>query len=210
MNKELQQIRNSLYITVIFTSVLWVSWLSDILFNLDLPQYGILPRTIIGLRGIILSPFIHDNRNVSHILSNTVPFMMLLFVLQNTYSRIAIPVLILIHLLTGAFVWLLAPANTIHVGISGVIYGIAAFLIGSGLFRRNLGSLAIALLVIFFYGGMVAGFIPQPGISWESHVCGAAVGFFLSFNFRNFNREAEPLGPLEEPEDERHFFERHP
>ncbi len=210
MNKELQQIRNSLYVTVIFTSVLWVAWLSDMLFNLDLPQYGILPRTLIGLRGIIFSPFIHDNRNVSHILSNTVPFMMLLFVLQNTYSRIAIPVLILIHLLTGIFVWLLAPANTIHVGISGVIYGIATFLIGSGLFRRNIGSLAIALLVIFFYGGMVAGFIPQPGISWESHVCGAIVGFFLSFNFRNFNREPEPERPFEEPEDERHFFERHP
>jgi membrane associated rhomboid family serine protease len=209
MNKEFQQIKSNIYITVIFTAVLWVAWLSDMLFNLDLPQYGIVPRTMLGLRGILLSPFIHDNRNVTHILSNTFPFMVLFFVLLTTYTDIAVEVLILIHLLTGLFVWILAPANTVHIGISGVIYGIAAFLVGSGIFRMNIASIAIALLVIFLYGGMVAGFIPQPGVSWQSHVCGAVVGFFLAFYFRHYNLPPKTQTP-EQPEDDRHFFERHP
>jgi membrane associated rhomboid family serine protease len=209
MNKEFQQLKSNVYITVIFTAVLWVAWLSDMLFNLDLPQYGIVPRTMLGLRGILLSPFIHDNRNVTHILSNTFPFMVLFFVLLTTYTDIAVVVLILIHLLTGLFVWILAPANTVHIGISGVIYGIAAFLVGSGIFRMNIASIAIALLVIFLYGGMVAGFIPQPGVSWQSHVCGAVVGFFLAFYFRHYNLPPKTQN-LEQPEDDRHFFERHP
>jgi membrane associated rhomboid family serine protease len=210
MDKERQQFRNSLYITIIFTLVLWVVWLSDYLFTLDLPQYGIIPRDVVGLRGILFSPFIHDNRNAWHILSNTWPFMVLFFVLLNAYRQIAIVVLILIHLLTGLFVWLLAPPGTIHIGISGIIYGMAAFLVGSGIFRRDITSIGIAILVMFLYGGMVEGFVPQPGISWESHVCGAVVGFFLSFNLRHFNRRPIDTQLDEEPEDDRHFFERYP
>jgi membrane associated rhomboid family serine protease len=210
MDREGQQLRTSLYITIIFTSVLWIAWLSDVLFTLDLPQYGIIPRSVLGLRGILFAPFIHDNRNIWHILSNTLPFMVLFFVLLNAYREIAIFVLIAIHLLTGIFVWILAPPLTVHVGISGIIYGMAAFLVGSGIFRRDLNSLTIAIFVIFLYGGMVEGFRPQPGVSWESHVCGAVVGFFLSFNLRHFNRPPQPEVTHEEPEDDRHFFERHP
>jgi membrane associated rhomboid family serine protease len=195
---------------VLFTAVLWIVWLCDVLFGLDLPQYGIIPKDIVGLRGIIFSPFIHDNRSIWHLLSNTLPFMVLFFVLLNAYRQIAIVVLVLIHLLTGLFVWILAPPYTVHIGISGIIYGMAAFLVGSGLFRRDLTSLTIAIFVIFLYGGMVEGFKPQPGVSWESHVCGAVVGFFLSFNLRNFNRApSEEIIP-DETDDDRHFFERYP
>jgi membrane associated rhomboid family serine protease len=207
---EGRYLTSTLVITFLFTAVLWIVWSSDMLLHLDLPQYGIIPRTKIGLRGIIFSPFIHDNRNVMHILSNTPPFMVLFFVLLNAYRKIAIPVLILIHLLTGCLVWLFAPSDTVHVGISGVIYGLAGFLVGSGLFRRNILALTVAILVIFFYGGMVVGFKPAPGLSWESHVCGAVVGLFLSFNFRNYGRAPLPSKPIEEPEDTRHFFEKHP
>ena len=210
MDRDRIQFRSSIYITVIFTSVLWISWLSDILFGLDLPQYGIVPRSLIGLRGIIFSPFIHDNRSVWHLLSNTFPFMVLFFVLLNAYRPIAIFVLVTIHLLTGLSVWLLAPPYTVHIGISGIIYGIAAFLVGSGLFRRDLNSISISIFVIFLYGGMVEGFKPQEGVSWESHVCGAVVGFFLSFNLRNFNRVLPPETVPEDMDDDRHFFERYP
>jgi membrane associated rhomboid family serine protease len=210
MDKERQQFRNSLYITIIFTAVLWIAWLSDYVFELDLPQFGIIPRDMIGLRGILFSPFIHDNRNIWHIVSNTLPFMVLFFVLLNAYKRIAVPVLILIHVLTGIFVWVLAAPFTVHIGISGIIYGMAAFLVGSGLFRRDITSLSIAMLVIFLYGGMVEGFKPQIGVSWESHVCGAVVGFFLSFNFRNFDRKPGMAIAHEDLEEDKHFFERYP
>ncbi len=154
-DNERQQLKSTLYITVIFTAVLWIAWLSDQLFNLDLPQYGIVPRTVVGLRGIIFSPFIHDNRNVWHILSNTLPFMVLFFALLNAYKDIAIWVLILIHLLTGLFVWLLAPPLTDHVGISGIIYGIAAFLVGSGVAYFHTIGIPVALTSIAFLLGLL-------------------------------------------------------
>jgi len=201
------QFVRSLKIVIAFTAVLWIVWGADMLFNLDLPKYGIIPRTTVGLRGILLSPFIHDNRNVWHILSNTPPFMVLFFILLNAYGDIAITVLVLIHLLTGFFVWLFAPALSVHVGISGVIYGLATFLLGSGIFRRDIKSLTISIIIIVFYGGMVQGFKPVEGISWESHVSGAVVGFFLAFNFRNYNR---PPRTFLSSSDDTHFFERHP
>ena len=81
MSEERNQFKTNLAITFAFTLVLWIVWLADILFHLDLPQYGIIPHSLIGLRGIIFSPFIHDNTNIWHILSNTLPFFVLFFVL---------------------------------------------------------------------------------------------------------------------------------
>lgn len=199
---------NTLIIVVVFTAVLWLAWGADMLLHLDLPQYGIIPRTKVGLRGIIFSPFIHDNRNVTHILSNTVPFMVLFFLLLNAYRKIAIPVLIFIHLFGGLLVWMFAPSGTVHVGISGVIYGLAGFLVGSGLFRLNIFSITISVLVIFFYGGMVVGFVPQQGISWQGHLFGAIVGLLLSYLFRNYGRKALVIAATHD--DDKHFFEKHP
>ena len=209
IENEGRQLRSALYITFSITAVLWVLWGCDMLFHLDLPQYGLVPRSVQGLRGIIFMPYIHDNRNIAHILNNTLPFMVLFFVLLNTYRQIGMMVFILIQIVSGILLWLLGPPNSIHVGMSGVIFGMAAFLVGSGLFRRNLASISIAIFVIFFYGGMVVGFKPQDGISWEGHICGAVAGLFLSFNFRNFDRKTQ-VPSVEDREDDRHFFDRHP
>jgi membrane associated rhomboid family serine protease len=178
MSSERNQFKTNLMITFALTLVLWIVWLADILFHLDLPQYGIIPHSLIGLRGIIFSPFIHDNTNIWHIVSNT-SFFVLFFVLISAYRELAVVVLVCIHLLTGFLVWMYAPVYTVHIGISGIIYGIAAFLVGSGLFRRDLVSLGIAVLVSILYGGMVEGFVSQPGVSWQSHVFGALVGLFF-------------------------------
>ena len=210
MSEERNQFKTNLAITFAFTLVLWIVWLADILFHLDLPQYGIIPHSLIGLRGIIFSPFIHDNTNIWHILSNTLPFFVLFFVLISAYRELAVVVLVCIHLLTGFLVWMYAPIYTVHIGISGIIYGIAAFLVGSGLFRRDLVSLGIAVLVSILYGGMVEGFISQPGVSWQSHVFGALVGLLLSFILRHYHRRQLFDIEKEEPDDERHFFERYP
>ena len=207
MDREHQQFRTSLFITIIFTAVLWIVWLCDSLFQLDLAQYGIIPRSVVGLRGIVLSPFIHDSHNIWHIASNTLPFMILFFVLVNAYRQIAFLVLALIHLFTGILVWWLAPPYTAHVGISGIIYGIASFLVGSGIFRIDMTSIAISFFIVLLYGGMVEGFVPQQGISWESHLCGAIVGFLLAFSLRHYaRRELLPV-QLEPEEGDQHFFE---
>jgi membrane associated rhomboid family serine protease len=188
---------------------MWISWGADVLLHLDLPKYGIISRTIIGLRGIVFAPYIHDNRNVMHILSNTPPFMVLFFLLQNAFRKIALPVYILIQVLSGFMLWLFGPGETVTVGMSGVIFGMASFLIGSGIFRRNLISIALALMVIFFYGGsLAASILPnQPGVSWQDHVCGAIAGLFVAFNLRNYDRA--PTVSISSSDDG-HFFDRHP
>ncbi len=136
--------------------------------------------------------------------------MVLFFVLISAYRELAVIVLVSIHLLSGFLVWMYAPVYTVHVGISGIIYGIAAFLVGSGLFRRDLTSIGIAVFVSILYGGMAEGFVRQPGLSWQSHVFGALVGFFLAFILRGYHRR--PLLDIEEEEqeDERHFFDLYP
>ncbi|MBS1683671.1 MAG: rhomboid family intramembrane serine protease [Bacteroidetes bacterium] len=201
--------RRNLRLTFGFTAVLWIVWFADVLFDLHLAQYGIIPHTAIGLRGILFSPFIHDTTGISHILSNTLPFMVLFFVLISAYQEVALFVLVCIHLLSGLLVWMYAPPYTVHIGISGIIYGIAAFLVGSGFFRRDLTSIGIAVFVSILYGGMAEGLIRQPGISWQSHVFGAAIGFLMSFILRSYHQRPSPLEE-HEPDDDRHFFEKHP
>ena len=200
---------STVILTLLITAVMWISWGADMLLHLDLPRFGIIPRTIVGLRGILFSPYIHDNRNVMHILSNTPPFAVLFFLLLNVFRRIAIPVYILIQLLSGLLLWLFGPGETVTVGMSGVIFGLAGFLVGSGFFRRNLVSLVLAFAVIFFYGGSLAASIlpQQPGVSWQAHICGLIAGLFVAFNVRNYDRAPSTSLPRS---DDGHFFDRHP
>ena len=203
VKEEGRYLEKTLLITFAFVAVMWISWGCDQLFHLDLPQFGIIPREKIGLRGILFSPFIHDNRNVMHILSNTPPFAFLFFLLLNAFRKIAIPVYILIQFISGFLLWLFGPANSVTVGMSGVIFGLAAFLVGSGLFRRNLISITLAFGVVFFYGGgLAASVIPQPGVSWQGHICGAVAGFFVAFNLRNYDRAPKSIISS----DDKHFF----
>jgi membrane associated rhomboid family serine protease len=206
---ESDYIKSTIFLTVFFVAVMWLSWFSDRLFQLDLRQYGIISRSLIGLRGILFSPFIHESASMAHIMGNTLPFALLFFLLLNAFPRIALVVYALIQLISGFLLWLFGPADAVTVGMSGVIFGLAGFLIGSGIFRRNLRSIAIALIVMFFYGGgLAASLVPTPGVSWQGHVCGAVAGLFVAFNLRNYDREPEL--PIASTDDDRHFFERYP
>ena len=186
-------------------SVLWIIQLIQFFGLFDFSGYGNWPRHIEGLKGIIFSPFIHGS--FEHLISNTLPVLVLLTVLLNAYPRVAIPVLIFIHLGSGTLVWLFAPNTGVHVGISGIIYGIAAFLVASGIFRKDRTSITIAILVVFIYGGMIIGFLPKQGISWQSHLYGALSGAVIAFILRNRNLPAPHEFQLEKTEEEKHFFD---
>ena len=153
----------SVFIVFALVSVLWIVQLIQYFNLFDFTDYANHPRHIDGLKGIIFSPFIHSREGFDHILSNTLPIMVLLMVLINAYPRIALTVLLFIHLSSGVLVWLFAPPTTYHIGISGIIYGIAAFLVASGIFRKDRTSVSIAILVTLVYGGMIYGFIPVEG-----------------------------------------------
>lgn len=168
---------------------LWVVHLLKLTLNLNLGNYGLMPREIDGAIGILTSPFIHGN--LQHIISNSVPLFVLTAMIIIFYRRVAYQAIFLIYLLTGVAVWLFARGNVIHIGASGVVYGLVSFVFWTGLFRRNIKSIILALIVTILYSGYFMGILPtQKGISWESHLFGALVGIVVAFWFKN-NKESD-------------------
>jgi len=162
-----------------FVFFMWLVYAVDISLGLGLTIFGIQPREQFGLIGIATSPLLHGS--FSHLLSNTFPLLFLGSVLFFFYSRVANAVFIKCYLFTNILVWLVARDHTNHIGASGLVYGIAFFLISFGLFRRDVLSLLISVVIIFTYGGLVYGVLPnQPGVSWESHLFGAVVGVVVA------------------------------
>jgi len=162
--------------------VLWVIYLITFLFDLDLYKLGILPRNINGLVGIFTSPLIHGG--FSHLISNTAPLIFMGLGIFYFYPKVAYKVFSIIYFGTGMLVWTFA-REVYHIGASGIIYGFVSFLFFSGIFRKDNRSIALALIVIFLYGGLIWGVLPVvEGVSWESHLSGAIVGIITAFIFR--------------------------
>jgi membrane associated rhomboid family serine protease len=153
--------------------------------HLDLSFLGVLPRKPEGLIGIFSCPLIHSD--MKHLFANSIPLMILGGCLFYFYREIAIRTFLLVYFITGLCVWAGA-REAYHIGASGVVYGLAAFLFFSGIFRRDGKLLAITLLITFLYGSMVWGifpdFFPNENISFESHFWGLIAGTLLAFYFR--------------------------
>lgn len=191
--------------------LLWVVHLFQFLTGLSLGAWGVYPREVFGLRGVILSPLIHADWG--HLLSNTPPLFVLTFMIMFFYRRVAVPSFIMIYLLTGLTVWAFARDQVFHIGASGVVYGLVAFVFWNGIFRWNIKSIALALVVAFYYGGMMIGVLPgQEGISWESHLFGAIVGILTSFWYKKTIEKDEEKKVYsweqEQVEEPKHFFEQ--
>ena len=181
--KDKIQFVRSLIILGAFLVLLWIILIIQQTFDLNFPYwFGLHPRTFSGLIGIITSPLIHAG--FTHLLSNSLPVFLLAAGIIYFYPETAFKVIAIIYFFTGLLVWLFA-RPVYHIGASGLIYGFAAFLFFSGIFKRDNRSIALSLLVTFLYGGMVWGILPgQPGISWESHLFGGVTGIVCSFIFR--------------------------
>jgi membrane associated rhomboid family serine protease len=176
----------SVFFPLRFVIFLWLIFFAEIIFGFDLAIFGIFPRTVIGIIGIFTAPLIHGN--YLHLVSNSVPLLVLGTLLFFFYDRIAPLVFFYCYFLTGVLVWIFARPS-FHIGASGLIYGIAFFLFFIGLFKKDFLSVLISLGVGFFYGGIVWGIFPSyPGVSWESHLMGAIVGVFCAFVYGNSNK----------------------
>lgn len=160
--------------------LIWAIFLVEYTFSLDFSKFGVVPRTIFGLRGIVLSPFIHGN--IFHILSNTLPLLILGGLLFYFYRDKAYYVLFLSIVLSGIGTWLIGRGNTAHIGISGVIYSFATFIVFAGFYKKRILSILISVAVIILYGGLIWGLLPgRVNVSFEGHIAGAASGFFLAW-----------------------------
>ncbi len=183
MTTTKQNFTRSLLLPAQFVLLLWAIHLIQVFFHLDLGVYGVYPRNAIGLRGVLFSPLLHSSW--SHLFANTPPLFFLSVMIMLFYRRVAIPAFVMIYLLTGLAVWGFG-RGVFHIGASGVVYGLVAFVFWNGIFRRNLKSIALALIVVFYYGSMFMGILPgQEGISWESHLLGGLVGIFTAYWFRD-------------------------
>ncbi len=185
-----KQFKTSIRWTLLLTALVWAVFLFDLLTGSRLAfWYGLHTRETAGLIGIVTSPFLHGGWG--HLLSNTFPLASLLALLTFFYPRLWPRTLITLWLGTGALVWLLGRPVT-HIGASGVVYALAAFLGFSGFFRRDMRAVVISLLILFYYGSMVVGILPgQEGISWESHLLGLLMGVLAAFLFRGELEEHE-------------------
>ncbi len=168
----------SLMIVFIVSIFLLDRWL-----GLDLYEFGLFPREGQGLIGLITSPFIHGDWE--HLRNNSISLFALSAGLLYFYPRKALPVILIAWVLSGLGVWLWG-RDSYHIGASGIIYALAAFIFVSGLLRAHPNLLALSMLVVFLYGSMIWGLVPaDPQVSYEAHISGAIVGVLLAIYFRN-------------------------
>jgi membrane associated rhomboid family serine protease len=195
----------SFYIPVIALFVIWMVYFIEIKFGFNFNKYGIYPKTFKGLRGVILSPFIHGSAR--HLFNNSVPLAVMLGCLYYFYNSIANKVLIIGLLLTGLLTWSFARPSY-HIGASGVIYFLVSFIFFSGVFRKYYRLIALSLAVVFLYGGMIWYVFPvEERISWEGHLSGFLVGFIFAFIFRRLGPQPEKFVFTENEEFEKLFDE---
>ncbi len=191
---------------VYLVAILWVVHILKVSGILNYRSFGLMPRETSGIVGIFTSPFIHGN--FQHLISNSVPLFVMTFIIVFFYRRIAYQSMLLIYVLTGLAVWAFARANVIHIGASGVVYGLVSFVFWTGIFRRNVKSIILALVIMMLYSGLFLGVLPnQPGISWESHLFGGLVGILIAFVMKDAQEaDEEPTDPWKDEQPSSDYF----
>jgi membrane associated rhomboid family serine protease len=184
--KAQRNFRLALKMALVFVGILWTVFIFDAVFGLQLARFGLRPGNVPGLIGIVTAPLLHGS--FEHILSNTLPMFISLTATLYLYPKSAIRVIPSIWLGSGALAWFIG-RPTIHVGASGLIYGLLAYVFVSGIIRNDMRSVSVSLLVGFLYGSMIWGVLPiRPHMSWEMHLTGALFGVILAIVFRNWDR----------------------
>lgn len=184
---------------VIFIFLIWAFELTEYTTGVKLAIWGLYPREVSGLVGIITSPFLHGDW--FHLMSNTFSFLLFAFALSFFYPNIFFRVVLHSFWITGVGVWLLARPSY-HIGASGVIYAYAGFLFFSGAFRKEFQAVIISAIILFVFTGLIEGLFPvTEGVSWESHLIGFFGGGALAFAYRH-----RPSGT--EVQESRSFRER--
>lgn len=176
-----RQNRSGLSLLFFLILVMWLIEIMDVvLWSVDLDFYGIHPRTWLGLRNLLFAPFLHVG--FTHLLLNTIPFLFLGILVLLRGQKEFILVTVVAALISGLGVWIFGGTHTVHLGMSGVIFGYLGFLLLRGYFERNLISLLIGGLALFFYGGMLWGILPlQAGVSWLGHLFGFLGGGLAAY-----------------------------
>lgn len=180
-----QLLRRALLYSLGGVVLLWLIFIVETVAGHRFAALGIFPRSLSGLPGIVFAPLLHGS--FEHITSNTLPLLILGTAFLYTYPKSARFALPLIYLISGVLVWLFARQN-IHIGASGVSYGMLFFLMIIGMIRRDRAAIGVSLIVFFLYGSLIWGVFPgMPGVSFESHLAGAMCGSILAILLRHYD-----------------------
>lgn len=202
---------------ILFVLLIWIVFWFEIRFGHSFNSFGVYPRTLSGLKGIVFSPFIHSG--IEHLYHNSIPLFVLSTALFYFYRPIAWKIVIYGILLSGFLTWCIGrPSN--HIGASGLIYVLMSFTLFKGIFAKHFRLIAVSLLVVFLYGSMIWYVFPvKENMSWEGHLSGLVVGFLFALIFRksiakpkkyaweheDYNEDDDPF--LKHFDDEGNFIE---
>ncbi len=178
-------------------ALMWVVEVVDQVAGGRLDRNGIEPRELDGLDGIVWAPFLHAG--FDHLIGNTIPFLLLGFAVALGGIARVIIVTAVVAVVGGLGTWLVAPANTVHIGASGIVFGYAGYLVARGIFSRNVGQIVLGVVVLVVWGTtLMRGLVPETGISWQGHLFGAIGGVVAArlLHKRAQRARAAPEEPL--------------
>src|SRR3954453_161010 len=163
---------------VVVAAMVAIMWVVEVIDSIDdhrLDAYGIRPHHFDRLIGIVTAPFLHAG--FDHLISNTVPFVVLGFAIALNGVRRVLLVTAIVMVVGGLGTWLIASSNSVHIGASGVVFGYATYLLFRGVFNGSMLELGIGAIVAALYGSaLLGGLVPQDRISWQGHLCGGIGG----------------------------------
>ena len=201
---ERKKFLGSLVIPLIIVAMMWVVKTIEWSFGIYLGRFGVTPHTARGLIGIFTLPFLHGNWE--HLLSNTIPIIVLGTALYYCYPSLANRVMLITYLGSGLLTWCIGDPSTTHIGASALVYGLNLFLITSGFIRGNRMLIVISLIMVFLYGSFIWGMIPSlaipQNISWEGHLSGALIGILLAIFLRKEGPQKEVYHWEEDDEED--------
>jgi membrane associated rhomboid family serine protease len=164
-----------------FVVLIWFLELVDmVIMDGSLDKLGVQPRSLMGLRGILFMPFLHNG--LGHVVANTIPFIVLGWLVMVRRMSDFLVVTAVVIVVSGLGVWLFGRSNSTHVGASGLVFGYFGFLVLRAYFERSLIAILVAIFVVFLYGGLIFGLSPlQIGVSWQAHLFGFIGGALAAY-----------------------------
>ena len=184
--KARSNFRLAMKLSLVFVGILWAVFIIDSAFGLRLGRFGLRPGSVAGLVGVFTAPLLHAG--FQHILSNTLPMFISLTATLYLYPNSAARVIPAVWLGSGVLAWVIGRPS-LHIGASGLIYGLLAYVFVGGVLRRDMRSVSVSLMVAFLYGSMIWGVLPtRPNMSWEMHLSGAVVGVLMALVYMKWDR----------------------
>jgi len=173
---------------LVMLAVMWVEEIVDVPLGGHLDRFGIRPRRLNGLDGIVFAPFLHSG--FGHLIANTVPFLLLGGAIAYGSTRRFVQVTVITGVVGGVGTWLTGGSHTLVIGASGLVFGYLTYLVSRGVFARRASYILGGVLVLFVYGGVLWGLLPRPGISWQGHLFGAVGGILAAWVIHGRSRAA--------------------